>query len=309
MPFHPGSPSSLRWSKESNADAINRDRKPNRYTDPSEKRVTPQADIADARDQRLELFRARLVHPFNIGVPIVIFISVMSGDGNVVEAIGGALVAMAVIAFIAMRRASREARESFFAAYAGARGLEQHPDEHPPGVTPLLRMGDSRNAERVMTGTLPGGVDGALAHYTYVDRSAENNRRAETGRFTIAVCSLPEVTGRILELYCEPRSGCPSTGITGFRRRNKLQLESVALDRRYEIFYGVGDDENWLHQLHSPSFIIWLSEQTPEGFGFQLSNGYLCAFLPGHRSDAAGLDALCEAASVICRRVVEEVAE
>lgn len=262
-----------------------------------------------AKHGRLAHFGHEVVRPASIAVPLVVLVLLLLSEGTVLDAILAALVAYAVVAVLAFIRAVRGAREAFFESYAGSRGLERHADEVPPPVTPLLRMGDRRWAARVMTGSLPGGLDGALAQYTYEELSDKGGRRGDPHRFTIAIYGLPDVTDRVLELYCEPRSGSSPGGITGFRRRNRLRLESVALDRRYEIFYGTGEDENWLHQLHSPTFIVWLSEQPPEGFGFQLSHGYLCAFLPGHRESAAELDALCEAGSLVARRVFEEAAE
>ena len=81
-----------------------------------------------------------------------------------------------------------------------------------------------------------------------------------------------------------------------FRRMQRLELESEALDKRYEVFYGAEDDEVWMKRLFSPSFIVWLTERTPEDFAFEFSAGSLCVNVKGHYDSAAELDALCEAA-------------
>jgi len=266
--------------------------------------------VPDAAHGRLAYFAARIVRPFALAAPIAAGALVILGEGEAWEGAVAAALIYAVIAYRAARWAVREAREAFFASYASLRGLEGNDEPGLPAVAPLLSIGDDRHAERGMTGTLPGGLDGVLALYTYEDYHDGDGRRARTRPFTVVVHHLPEVTERILQLYCEPRSRARSrSGIQGFRRTNRLQLESVALDRCYEIFFGPGDDENWLHQLYTPTFIVWLAERAPSEFGFQLSNGYLCAFVPGHQHSAARLDGLCEAAAMVGRRVVEEAGE
>ncbi|MGI8727451.1 MAG: hypothetical protein ACR2K6_07205 [Solirubrobacterales bacterium] len=89
----------------------------------------------------------------------------------------------------------------------------------------------------------------------------------------------------------------------------RLELESEALDRRSEIFFGPGDEENWLHQLFSPSFVIWLAEETPEGLAFELSVGALCVNVDRRLDEAAQLDGFCRAAAVVAARIAEEASE
>ena len=74
--------------------------------------------------------------------------------------------------------ASNAAKEDFFSSYASTRGLSRQSGKgHLPPTTPLLRKGDNRYAEEIMDGTLPGGLPGAIALYTYEDktRDAEGN--------------------------------------------------------------------------------------------------------------------------------------
>ena len=60
-------------------------------------------------------------------------------------------------------------------------------------------------------------------------------------------------------------------------------LESEALDERYEIFSGKEQDQVWLRRLFSPTFIVWLGEEAPKKFAFELVAGTLCCFVNGHR--------------------------
>jgi hypothetical protein len=271
--------------------------------------VNPQTDIPDAAHGRVAHVKARLRRPLSLIAPPAIFGLVLLGEGPPGDAALSALIAAGVVVVLAVRGAVKAAREDFFASYASSRGLDRRVERELPEATPLLRMGTGRHAERLMAGVLPGGLQGVIALYTY-EEAREGDRRAQTRRFTIVLHRLPEVIDRLVELHCVPAASAAVSGIEGFRRRNRLQLESVVLDRRYEIFFGPDDDENFLRRLYAPSFIVWLGEQAaPPGFGFQLTQGHLCAFVPGHLGNAAQLDALCQSAAVVATRLADEVAE
>ena len=64
-----------------------------------------------------------------------------------------------------------------------------------------------------------------------------------------------------------------------------------------------------MKRLFSPSFIVWLTERTPEDFAFEFSAGSLCVNVKGHYDSAAELDALCTAAGEVAKRLVGEAAE
>ena len=89
----------------------------------------------------------------------------------------------------------------------------------------------------------------------------------------------------------------------------RLELESEAFDKRYEVFYGADDSENWLKQLFSPTFIVWLAEQAPSSMAFEFSGGGLCVNVKGHHDSATEFDEICEAAAMVARRLAEEAAE
>jgi hypothetical protein len=232
------------------------------------------------------------------------------GDAAISSAAVVGVVVLAGFVAAALWDARRDARRDFFASYTRARGLELDEYRELARVTPLLRAGDRRYAEQVMTGRLPGGVRGVLALYTYEsDRGGDEVHKTQIRRFTVVMHWLPHLAERIDELYCLPRASASLSGVDGSVKRNRLHLESVALDRRYEIFLGPNEDPTWLRRLFTPSFIVWLSEQAAPDFGLQLVDGHLCVFVPGHHENAADLDALCQAAAFVGTRLAEEVGQ
>jgi hypothetical protein len=225
-------------------------------------------------------------------------------------AAGVALIVLLIVFLIA----SSKAADDFYRAYAAARGLSWSGDrEKLPPVTPLLRKGDDRYSENTFRGTLPGGIPGVLSLFTYEEESTDSkgNRQTSYYHFTVALFDMPDLTGKVAKLYCNRKSGFKFLeGVEDtFRKNKRLHLESEALDDRYEIFYGPNEDENWLRQLFSPSFIVWLTEQAPKNFAFELESGELCVDVKGHDSNAAQLDALCATAGHVAGRLRGEAGE
>ena len=164
-----------------------------------------------------------------------------------------------------------------------------------------------------MDGTLPGGLPGAVGLYTYEETTRDSEGHEDTThyRFTVVMHDLPAVATKVSDLFCQRRSGFRfmDSAEDKFRQMKRLELESDALDRRYEIFYGANDDEVWMKRLFSPKFIVWLTEKPPKDFAFELSAGSLCVNVKGHYDKATDLDTLCEAASEVARRLASEAAE
>jgi hypothetical protein len=270
----------------------------------------------DTDDTRGRHFRGLIGRPWLISLSVTLAIvafAIGTAQGSLAIGVGVAAAVALVVAAIVLAVASGRAKEDFFEAYAGARGLERRPRGTLPPNTPLLRKGDKRYAEQIMNGTLPGGLPGALALYTYEEESTDSDGDRETDyyRFTVVMHDVPAVAGKVSDVYCQRRSGFRwmDSAEDVFRRMQRLELESEALDKQYEIFYGPGDDENWLKQLFSPSFVVWLSERAPDNIAFELSSGGLCVNVKGHHSRAEQFDELCEAAAVIARRLADEAAE
>lgn len=230
---------------------------------------------------------------------------------GVAVAAGMTLVALLVV-FV---YADSAAEEDFFEQYASARGLSRTAGPTTmPESTPLLRKGDRRYGEQKMNGTLPGGAVGEIALYAYeVDRrQVDGDRKTVTYQYTVVLHDVPSVTAKVTDVNCQRRRGfraLDDAEDTFRKKMQRLELESEALDKNFEIFYGANDDQLWMKQLFSPSFIVWMTENTPEKFAWELSTGSLCCYVRGHVNDAAELDAICETAAAVAARLAAEAGE
>jgi hypothetical protein len=164
-----------------------------------------------------------------------------------------------------------------------------------------------------MRGVLPGGLDGTLALYSYEETHSDSDGDRQTTyyHFTVVLADIPESAPRVGELYVQRRVGFRflDSAEDVFRTRERITLESEGLDERAEIFAGRNEDQNWIRQLFSPSFVHWLGDDAPDGFAFKLVAGLLCVNVKGHHDSAVELDALCEAAGVVASRIREESLE
>ncbi len=271
----------------------------------------------DADDTRGIHLKNLMAHPVTLSLGAVLVIACFVGGtlaagalvGLAIAAVGALLVFLIVYVI-----ASSRAQEDFFSSYAQARGLNRNAGQAlPPPTTPLLRKGDRRHAEQVMNGTLPGGAPGAIGLYTYEEetRDSEGNTDTDYYKFTVVMHDIPAAAVKASDVYCQRRSGFRfmDSAEDAFRRMQRLELESETLDKRYEIFYGAQDDQVWMKRLFSPSFIVWLTEETPKDFAFEFSAGSLCVNVKGHYHSAAELDRLCMAAGEVANRLASEAAE
>jgi len=282
--------------------------------------TTPRHDDdipQDADDNRGKHFRALLGNKWVLGLTWVCGIAALiigttqAGIGIGLAALGVVLVIALIIVFAI---ANSRAADDFFNAYAQGRGLTRIDGRSSlPPVTPLLRKGDKRYAVEAFRGTLPGGLAGTLALYTYEEKSrdADGDERTTYYKFTVVLAQLPETAPFIGELEVQRRFGFRFLdGFEDFfRTRQRVELESEAADRRFEIFIGKNDDMNRARQIFSPSFIVWLAEEAHEKIAFELVGGALVVNVPGHKKSARELDEFCEAASVIARRLHDEATE
>ncbi len=271
----------------------------------------------DANDTRGLHLRRLATHPVTLSLGAVAVIGgFVGGTAGAGAAIGAAVaVGMALLVLlIIFVLASGAAKEDFFSSYASARGLHRASGKTSlPPTTSLLRKGNRRYAEQVMNGTLPGGAAGALALYTYeVDTTdSDGDRDTDYYRFTVVLHDVPSVAAKVADINCQRRSGFRvlDSAEDVFRKMQRLELESEVLDKNFEIFYGPNDDEVWMKQLFSPTFIVWMTERTPKGMAWELSAGALCVYVRGHYDDAAELDAICVAAGEVASRLVAEAGE
>jgi len=248
-----------------------------------------------------------LVAIFTVGAAIGGFVGL--GAAGALIGFGGALLVSMLVVFFIADSASEDA---FFDIYARQREMTRTGQGDLPPLTPLLRKGDEREANEVFQGPIGPGVDGALALYTYTDVYHDKNGRHETDyHFTVSLIDLSETADTVDGLYCNRKSGFSFLeGVEdAFRRNERVSLESEAMANEYEVFHRKDEDPNWIRQLFSPTFIVWLTESAPEKFAFELESGMLCCNVKGHRKHAAQLDEMREATSAIATRIREEVAE
>lgn len=241
------------------------------------------------------------------GIAGVVFLGAVIGAGAAVAAL---VVSLLIVFAIADRRSEAD----FFTVYASQRGMALSGRDRLPPMTPLLRKGDDRYAEHSFTGPLAEGVDGTLALYTYEEESSDGKGGRETNyyRYTVGLVEVPECAAEVPELFCQHKFGLRALeGLEDAFRRSKqrVRLESEALDERYEIFSGKDQDQVWLRRLFSPTFVVWLGEEAPKKFAFELIAGYLCCYVKGHEKSAAGLDEMRAATATVARRLREESLE
>jgi hypothetical protein len=271
----------------------------------------------DANDLRGFHFKRLMGKPLTwalLGIGVVAAAvggAVLVGPAIAAAAAGGAFLVGLLIVFAI---ADSKAEEAFFEAYAGQRGLALAGKGSLPPATPLLRKGDDRYAERTLAGSLGDGVDGILALYTYEEETTDGEGNTQTNyyRYTLGLAEVPECAGFVPELYCQRKFGLRALEKFEdvFRRsKERVKLESEALDERYEIFAGKDQDANRLRQLFSPTFIVWLTDSAPEKFAFELVDGTLCCYVNGHKEKAAELDTIRAASAAVATRLREEALE
>src|SRR4051794_3754012 len=268
----------------------------------------------DANDLRGFHFRRLLGKPATwIATGVAVIAAGIAAAVFLGAAIGAAAAAgvFLVSLLVVFAIADSKAEDDFFETYAAQRGLALSGRGPLPPATPLLRKGDDRYAERALAGPLADGVDGVLALYTYEDETtdSEGNRQTNYYRYTVGLIEVPECAVHIPELFCQRKFGLRSLEKLedAFRgSKQRLKLESEALDERYEIFAGRAQDQPWLRSFFSPPFSVWLGEEPPEKFAFERGGGPLCCYLSGHKSASAGLAGVRPAPAAVATRLREE---
>ena len=110
---------------------------------------------------------------------------------------------------------------------------------------------------------------------------ASGNRDAPP--WSLVEIPVPETIGFVPSLRCFPRAWRSSppawTAADGMR---KVKVESVAFGERFDARVDAEQERNWLLQLLSPEFVAWLTDDAQAQFGFELHEGVLRCFSPGH---------------------------
>ncbi len=274
--------------------------------------------MADANDLRGAYFGLLIRKPLTMALLVAFAIAggvaglALVGPVIGLAGLGAALAAGLLVVF---GIADSRSEDAFFEQYAAARQMTvEGGRRHLPEGTPLLAKGDDRYAVRLLEGPLGEGVDGILALFTYEERGTDSqgNQDTNTYHYTVGIAEVPECRLLAPELYCHRKFGFHA--LEGFedlfRSKQRVEFESAKLTDRYEIFANPQlQDFNWLHQLFSPSFIVWLAESAPEKFAFEVVGGHLCCYVSGHRKDTAHLDAMRGATATVATRLREESTE
>jgi len=201
-----------------------------------------------------------------------------------------------------------------FASYAASRGLAVDTATRLPRTTPLLAEGELHSVEAVMSGWLATYVEAQMALVSR-DEVTTDEQGVETkgvAHFTVAVTHVPKAKRFIPWLLCHRAEDEHLLGRAAdslIHGNQRVRLESAELDERYRIYASPDHDDNWLHQLFSPSFIVFLLERAPQGFAFEYVEGTLCVSVIGRRTLTEDLDGLRDATVALVARIREQIKE
>ena len=260
---------------------------------------------------------------------IVVVLMVVAGASEGPGAALGALIASVIVLFfvgmfvgiptfvVVLIIASQRARRlevGAMQAYAGQRGLSFAPTGSLPATTPLLTAGSRRETQDVMTGSLPGGLEGTLAHYTFYIRrqSSDNQTRYVPYPQTVVLTQVPESAIFVKHLTVHGEGPLKTPTLFGADFSNDvdvLEFESTALGKRFQIKTSETQDHVWLRELFSPTFIDWLATSTPKEFSFELVDGLLVVAVGERYNRADQLDWFCGVAKYVRDRIHKEVRE
>ena len=151
----------------------------------------------------------------------------------------------------------------------------------------------------------------ASTPYEEETRDPDGNKQTTYVHFTLVMTQLPATAPFVQELFCQRRFGFRFMDSMEdvFRKRQRVEHESDAVDKKFEIFTGEDDDLNRARQVLSPTFLVWLESHSPEAYAFELVRGSLVCNVKGHRKSAPELDILCTASAAVARRLQEEATE
>jgi hypothetical protein len=271
----------------------------------------------DANDLRGFHFKRLIRKPLSwILIGAFALVAAIACAALIGPALGGAafVVALLLGVLVVFAIADKQAADAFFTVYCQQRGLTLSGKEHLPPATPLLKKGDDRYAERTLKGRLGEGVHGILALFTYEEETtdSEGHRQTNYYRYTVGLTEVPDCVAHCPELYCQRKFGLRALEKFEdvFRtKKERVKLESEELDEKYEIFAGTEQDAVWLRRLFAPTFIVWLNENAPEKFAFELVDGTLCCYVNGHKDNAEELDAVAAATTAVAKRLKDEAGE
>ncbi len=177
----------------------------------------------------------------------------------------------------------------------------------PQQGSTLARSGGK--VEGAATGSLPGGVEGTLANftYTYTWTDSDDHTHTEHRYFTFVVTQVPESIG-FLPYMGFSASGSHFAPNAGGDKMKKIDLGKNEGFKGANAYAYAGTSENWLAQLLSPALVDWLA-RSEEDWGFELANGVLCTGRSRYVTGEAELTRLCEDAAHLAGAIREESVE
>lgn len=193
-------------------------------------------------------------------------------------------------------------------SFAKASGLGYSQRAHLPdhGIT-LER--DNAKVEGAATGTLPGGIEGTLAHftYTYTVTDSDDHSHTETRRLTLVVTGVPVSIGFVPYLGFS-RGASQFVGTAGGTQMRRVDFGGADGLKHASCFIFAGTNESWQAQLFSPAFLDWLA-RSEDDFGFELADGVLVAGRGDYLNAEADLRALCEDTAHVAETIRGEAQE
>ena len=207
------------------------------------------------------------------------------GDGSIILPLIGALGGWALT--------QRSAKPpSSLSAWAETANLTEAA-QPLPAVTPLLLQPWGRT-DWYAEGSHPGGFSGRFGVFNFVRpvRFYVNSLMQLITRFTwpepkgvsmlVAVTELPGSAAVTPVLLCERRYGgrLLDSVEDAARDLERVQLESVQLDERYELFAERGQDPIMIRRILSPSLVVWLGEEVEHTLAFEIFEDSLCIAAP-----------------------------
>ena len=183
---------------------------------------------------------------------------------------------------------------------AKRRGLEYRGPTELRALTPALLTGEA-GGDDAAEGELAEGLHGTLTHHVFSDGRTRRDS-------TVVLASVPEIVAFVRALVCRDRSAMGDADLAQLpaERWRRAEFESVEFNERYRLFTVAGEDTTFLYELFSPALISWLCSKVPAGFGFELNDGNLAVFVPGHLEDPHELERLCSLAASLAERLRTE---
>jgi hypothetical protein len=207
--------------------------------------------------------------------------------------------------------------------YARKRGLEcrvverQSSADFPPAVRKHLRY-ETVYVSRELSGKLNGGLEGRLRVQSFgLSRVGGGEAPAEEAVEAVVRADISASKAILPTLICHRHGLGNDLYVTSqmfdespdARAKKTVEFESIKLGEKFDIEVDPGQDEVWLRELFPPSFIDWLAEKAPQDLIFAADRGRLFVEVPHLEVQVGRFDALCEIASKLGGRIVDECEE